>query len=210
VRPYTPADRDDIRQLCYETGYLGKPVDVFFKDRDLFADLFTKPYLDHESEWGLVAESEGRVVGYLLGSTRSYFDLLQMSSGFQTTVKMLLRLVLGRYNSHPRSRRFIRWLLMSGFWEQPKHPRNSAHLHFDLHEGYRGRGIARKLWTDYEGRLKQAGIKRCYGAFFSHPKRRPELAYARYGFSVFDRRRTTMFEPEISDPVEVVCVSKEL
>ncbi len=53
-------------------------------------------------------------------------------------------------------------------------------------------------------------MKQCYGAFFSHPQRRPELAYARYGFTVFDRRRTTLFEPEIPDPVEVVCVCKTL
>jgi hypothetical protein len=36
------------------------------------------------------------------------------------------------------------------------------------------------------------------------------MAYARYGFEVFDRRRTTLFEPEIREPVEVVCVCKSL
>lgn len=210
IRGYTSGDREGIRKLCCETGYLGKPVDTFFQDRELFADLFTKAYLDHQSEWGLVAEANGRVVGYLLGSVASNFDLLQIRSGFQTTAKMVLRMAAGKYSGHPRSRRFIRWLLLSGFWEQPKHPRNAAHLHFDLDENYRARGIARRLWKEYETRLKTAGVKHCYGAFFSHPKRRPELAYARYGFEVYDRRRTTMFEPEIMDPVEVVCVSKQL
>jgi ribosomal protein S18 acetylase RimI-like enzyme len=210
IRGYTLDDKIAIQSLCCETGYLGKPVDALFQDRELFADLFTKAYLEHEPEWGLVAEANGRVVGYLLGSVATNFDRLQIRSGFQTTVKMLLRLITGKYASHPRSKRFIRWLLTSGFREQPKHPRNAAHLHFDLDQNYRGRGIGRRLWEEYERRLKAAGIKQCYGAFFSHPKRRPELAYTRYGFGVYDRRRTTMFEPEIMDPVEVVCVSKQL
>jgi ribosomal protein S18 acetylase RimI-like enzyme len=210
IRSYTPADQHDIRRLCCETGCLGQPVDALFQDRELFADLFTKAYLDHQPEWGLVAESDGKVIGYLLGSVCTNFDLLQMRTGFQTTTKMLLRLATGKYASHPRSRRFIRWLLFCGYREQPKHPRDAAHLHFDLAQNYRGRGIGRRLWEEYEKRLKAAGVKSCYGAFFSHPKRRPEIAYARYGFNVFDRRRTTMFEPEILDPVEVVCVAKTL
>ena len=73
---------------------------------------------------------------------------------------------------------------------------------------HRGRGIGRHLWEQFEIRLQAESVRECPGAFFSHGKRRPELPCARYGFRVFDRRRTTLFQPEISDPVEVVCVSK--
>lgn len=210
IRPFQNSDRKTICQLCCETGFLGEPADSVFHDRELFADLFTKPYLDHEPEWALVVEADGRVVGYLLGSVRPDFDLIQLRSGFQTAARMIFRLLSGRYVTHPRSRRFVRWLFISGFREQPKHPRNAAHLHFDIAKNYRGCGIGRRLWEDYERRLRAAGIKRCYGSFFSHPKRRPESAYARYGFHVFDRCRTTLFEPEIPEPVEVVCMSKDL
>lgn len=210
IRPYREEDRKAIRRICCNTGFLGNPVDSLFKDRDLFADLFTKPYLLYEPEWTLVAEDEGRVVGYLLGSVRRNFDLLLMQSGFQTASKMIFRLASGRYANHPRSRKFIRWLFTNGLWEQPKHPPNAAHLHFDVEKDYRGHSIARHLWEIYEEKLLSAGVKRCYGAFFSHRQRRPEVVYRRYGFRVFDRKRTTLFEPEIMDPVEVVCVHREL
>jgi hypothetical protein len=36
------------------------------------------------------------------------------------------------------------------------------------------------------------------------------LAYARYGFTIFDRQSTTLFQPEIPDALEVVCVRKWL
>jgi ribosomal protein S18 acetylase RimI-like enzyme len=210
IRSYTPADRQTIQHLCCETGYFGGPVDALFHDRELFADLFTKVYLDYESEWGLVAEADGRVIGYLLGSISPNFDRLQMRSGFETTMKMLFRLASGKYSNHPRSRRFIRWLLFSGYLEQPKHPQNAAHLHYDLDKKYRGRGLGRRLWQEFVSRAKSAGVKTCYGSFFSSSQRRPEVAYARFGFEVFDRRRTTMFEPEILEPVEVVCVAKDI
>lgn len=209
IRAYRKADRETIRRLCCDTGFLGGPVEALFQDRELFADLFTRPYLEHEPEWAFVAESNGQVAGYVLGSVCRHFDRVLIWTGFWTTLKMLLRLALGRYGNHPRSRRFIRWLLTAGFREQPKHPPGAAHLHIQIDRGYRGRGVARQLWEHFESRLRATGVKQCYGAFFSHPKRRPELAYARYGFTVFDCRRTTMFQPEITDPVEVVCVCKK-
>jgi GNAT superfamily N-acetyltransferase len=210
IRAYRETDRSAICRLCCETGFLGDPVDPLFRDRELFADLFTRPYLDYEPEWAFVAEAHRQVIGYVLGSVRAHFGLVLLRSGFWTTSRMLLRLAGGRYHDHPRSRRFIRWLLTAGFWEQPKHPRAAAHLHFQLDKKYRGRGIASRLWEQYEREIRAVGVKHCYGAFYSHPSRRPEMAYARYGFEVFDRRRTTLFEPEIRDPVEVVCVCKTL
>ena len=210
VRPYRKSDREAFCRLCCDTGFLGGPVEPMFQDRDLFADLFTRPYLEHEPEWVLVAEVDGEVAGYLLGSVRKHFDAVLMWSGLRTMSKMLLRLVTGRYGRHPRSRRFIRWLLTAGFREQPKHPRDAAHLHIQVDRRYRGRGIARQLWEYYERQLRSIGMRQCYGAFFSYAQRRPEHAYSRLGFTVFDRRKTTMFQPEICEPVEVVCVWKKL
>ncbi|MGA3267529.1 MAG: hypothetical protein ABSE16_11970 [Verrucomicrobiota bacterium] len=210
IRPYETKDRDAVRRICCDTGVWGNPVESLFNDRELFADLFTNAYLDHEPEWALVAEDHGRVVGYLLGSVCPNFDRVLIRSGFQTTLKMLGRLAAGRYARHPRSRRFIRWLLTAGFWEQPRHPARAAHLHFEIDKHHRGQGLARLFWLTYEKKLRAAGVKQCYGAFFSHPDRHPELVYSRFGFSIFDRKRTTMFEPEMSGPVEVVCIQKVL
>ncbi len=210
IRSYRQSDRGAIQRLCCDTGYLGKPVDALFQDRELFADLFTKAYLDHEPEWALVAEADGRPIGYLLGAVSRHFELVLMRSGFVTAARMLVRLVAGRYSAHRQSRRFVRWLLTAGYREQPKHPPGAAHLHCDIEREFRGRGIMKRLWDVYEERLRLAGIGRCYGSFFSYAGRRPELVYARYGFSEFDRRRTTLFEPEIADPVDIVCVHRTL
>jgi GNAT superfamily N-acetyltransferase len=210
IRPYCAQDRPAIRRICCDTGFLGNPVETIFTDREIFADLFTEPYLHHESDWAWVAENGEGVIGYLLGSVSPKFQRALLLSGFQTTMKMLARAATGRYTNHPRTKKFIRWLLTSGYWEQPKHPEHAAHLHFDIQKNYRGAGLAWRLWLTYEEKLRAAGVKCCYGAFFSWPKRRPESIYTRFGFSVYDRKPTTIFQPEISEQVEVVCVQKEL
>jgi hypothetical protein len=210
IRSYRPLDRAAVRHLCCETGFLGNPVDHLFQDRELFADLFTKAYLEKEPDWALIVEAQGQITGYLLGSVRTDFDRALMVSGLQTVLKMLCRLAFGRYAQHPRSRQFIRWLLTAGFREQPKHPVGAAHLHWNLARSFRGRGVARRLWEVYERRLHAAGVKQCYGAFFSYAKRQPLAVYARYGFHEFDRCPTTLFAPEIPGRVDVVCVCKDL
>jgi hypothetical protein len=117
-----------------------------------------------------VAEVDGRVVGFLLGAVSKHFELLLMRSGLQTAAKMLFRLAVGRYARHPRSGRYIRWLLTAGLRDSARFP-GVWHLPAEV----------------YERRLRQAGVRQCYGAFFSYDKRRPESVYARYGFSVYDQ-----------------------
>ncbi|HEY1661454.1 MAG TPA: hypothetical protein VGI03_03460 [Verrucomicrobiae bacterium] len=210
IRPYTAADRSTIRRICCDTGFLGDPIETIFTDREIFADLFTGPYLNYEPNYAWVADADGQVVGYLLGSVSRSFDYTLMYSGFQTTMKMIARAATGRYSRHPRSKGFIRWLLTNGLREQPKHPERAAHLHLDIIKKYRGHGLACRLWRAYEKQLYQSDVENCYGAFFSLQNRRPENGYSRFGFSVFDRKLTTIFRPEIAEPVEVVCVQKKL
>ncbi|HTV43287.1 MAG TPA: GNAT family N-acetyltransferase [Candidatus Sulfotelmatobacter sp.] len=210
VRHYKPEDREAIRQICCDTGFLGNPIETIFSDREIFADLFTNPYLDYGPNWAWVAEDGGKVVGYLLGSISASFNYTLMYSGFQTTVKMIKRAATGCYAGHPRSRHFIRWLLTSGYREQPKHPENAAHLHLNVEKSHRGRGLGLRLWQAFEQQLETSGIRTCYGAFFSRPRRRPEAVYSKLGFSVFDRKATTIFQPEISEPVEIVCVHRKV
>jgi len=43
---------------------MGDPVDRLFTDRQLFADFFTRYYTDCEPENCVVAEADGKIVGY--------------------------------------------------------------------------------------------------------------------------------------------------
>jgi hypothetical protein len=210
LRQYRETDRDEVRRICCNTGFLGSPIDPIYKDRELFADLFTNPYLDYEPEWTLVAENEGRVVGYLTGSTSPNFSRTLMLSGFQTACTMIRRLLSGKYSDHTRSEHFVRWVLARGLMQQPHHPEGAAHLHMNLERPFRWGSVARRLLAMYEDMLFAAGIDHYYAKFFSCPQRNPEPMYGRCGFQIYDRVKTTIFKPEVIDSVSVVCTHKKL
>jgi hypothetical protein len=210
IRRYRESDRKGIRTLCCDTGFLGNPIDPIYRDRELFADLIINPYLDYEPEWTLVAENHGLVVGYILGSVKANFSRTLMFSGFQTACKMLSRLLTNKYQDHPRSEQFVRWVLTKGLREQPHHPDGAAHLHVNVKKEYRQGVVSRRLWHNFEKSLRQAGINHYYGQFFSCTQRNLERAYARCGLKMYDRSETTMFYPEIPYPVSIVCAHKFL
>jgi hypothetical protein len=210
IRQYRDSDREEVRRICCETGFLGGPIDPIYQDRELFADLFTNPYLDYEPDWTLVVESEGRIAGYLTGSVTPNFYRTLMYSGLQTTCKMLSRLLTGKYSFHPRSKQFVRWLLVKGFTEQPKHPENAGHLHLNLERPLRWGSVARRLLAMYEEMLFAAEIDHYYVKFFSCSQRNPESMYHHLKFEVYDRVLSTIFHPEVPGSFHVVCAHKRL
>src|SRR5437868_15380320 len=70
IRSYRKTDRDAVRKLCCQTGFLGMPIDPVYEDRQLFADFFTTYYTDWEPESSFVVEIDGQIRGYLLGSRK--------------------------------------------------------------------------------------------------------------------------------------------
>src|SRR4051812_15889577 len=50
IRGYRESDREAVRTLCCDTGFLGDPIDPVYEDRELFADFLTTYYTDHEPE----------------------------------------------------------------------------------------------------------------------------------------------------------------
>jgi hypothetical protein len=65
IRPYGPADRPAVRRICEDTADRGAPLAWLRQDREFVVDLVTRYYTDYEPESTWVAESDGRVIGYL-------------------------------------------------------------------------------------------------------------------------------------------------
>jgi hypothetical protein len=42
IRRFQASDREAIRRLCCDTGFLGNPIDPVFEDREIFADYLTR------------------------------------------------------------------------------------------------------------------------------------------------------------------------
>ncbi len=210
IRSYTPHDRESIRTICCNTGFLGRPIDPIYHDRELFADALVNPYLDHEPGHAFVAEWGNDVVGYVLGSTDSHFELKALPKVAKTVMKMTWRALNGSYSSHPRSKQFVQWVLSCFPFERPKHPKNAAHLHANIARERVGKDLGLRLLTAYEEMLRKEGVPTYYGEVFSTDQRRTEALYQRLGFDIFDKRETTIFQPEIKDTLYFMCIMKSL
>jgi ribosomal protein S18 acetylase RimI-like enzyme len=158
IRPYEPRDRGAVRAICCDTADRGEPVENFFPDREVFADLLTAYYTDYEPESGWVGDRGGEVVGYLTGcvDTRRFIRVMAFSIAPRILIKGIRREVL----KYPQGKQFIRsnlrlWLRGSkksiSFDEYP------SHLHINLKSGARARGLGCDLVTRFLVQAKAAG-----------------------------------------------------
>ncbi|MEP6809717.1 MAG: GNAT family acetyltransferase [Chthoniobacterales bacterium] len=207
IRSYQASDREAVRRLCCQTGFLGQPIDPVYQDRELFADFLTTYYTDHEPESCFVIEKDGELHGYLLGSR---WPLLNQLYSFYQNLCLFLRALLRypRYNA--ASRRFILWILMNGWREVPAAPRRTPHFHINLLPDARKMSTTRALLNAYFGYLSRSGEKQVFGQIVTFESRRGERMFERYGFRVMNRAEITKYKAFYPESVYLSTVIKNL
>jgi ribosomal protein S18 acetylase RimI-like enzyme len=158
IRPFVAADRQAVRDVCWETAYLGGRIDFLYDDRESWADLFTSYYTDEEPEhtW-VVANDQGRVVGYLLGcaDTRRAFSEWQVALRHHLTRFLWAR---------PGTAGFwwrVAWDRMvdsRGSAPRVDLARHPAHTHIDLLPEARASGVGKALFETWHVRLRERGV----------------------------------------------------
>ena len=207
IRRFRQADREAMRALCCETGFLGKPIDPVFEDRELFADYLTSYYTDCEPESAFVLTVGGEVRGYLLGSRRPFRQqIYNLFNNF-----WLLARGAFRYRRYiPASKKFIRWILTQAWREVPAVPRRAAHFHFNILPDSRKLATTRALAEAYFEHLRACGEKRVYGQVVVFEDRRGAKLFERYGFKVLNRSEITKYRDIHPERVFLCTVIKEL
>lgn len=212
VRKYDPSrgDREEIETICCEAAFLGSPIDPIFSDRSWFANAMVTPYLLWEPEHTWVAEHDGQPVGYLTASLTGTFGYVRAYMlATSIVVELIPRYVTGEYDRQPRSKRFAEFIITQGLLQIPKHPPNTAHFHFNVSASYRRRGIGQQLLSTFEDTLSAKGMTRYYAEVMSSPTQKPEGYFEALGYRIYDKVKTTIFEPEVSD-LYVLCVVREV
>lgn len=184
VREYRETDRESVRQICLATAMVGRPANLFFDGDEILADALTAYYTDHEPESCFVAESDGKVVGYLLSST----DTRAMDDVFWGKILWPL---LGKafhqriFYSAKNWRFFGRVLsvaLKGGYWLPSFADEYPAALHINILEEYRGKGAGERLVRKC---LDYLGNRDVRGARLATMSERAGAFFQRYGFRLF-------------------------
>lgn len=212
LRPARPDDHADIRQLFHATILAGSPLpaELTGASRCLqrYARLCLDPYL--EDGLAIVAERDGRVVGYLLGS-------LDESGHRRRQVRLAVWWALfagggiatGRLRGP--ARRFVVLRVLDGVdgWRHGPRPPFPAHAHVNLARTARAGGVGRRLTDIMDAAVAAAGLPGWYGEM-TVPEGRSLAAVQRAGATVVHRQTNRTFSWLLERPVERVTVARRL
>ncbi len=189
------------------TGFLGKPIDPVFEDRELFADYLTSFYTDVEPESCFVLEHEGVVKGYLLGSRKPF---VQQVHSFFSNIRLFAIGMFRYHRYNAATKEFIAWILKNSWKEVPAAPRRTAHFHFNVlpeAQSFAGTHIMMNAYFDY---LRERGEKAVFGQMVTFESRRGAKVLQRFGFQVIEKREITKWRDKHPEPVYLTTVIKQL
>ncbi|MFV0415161.1 MAG: GNAT family acetyltransferase [Chthoniobacterales bacterium] len=206
-RNFEARDREAVRRICCDTGFIGKPIDPVFEDRELFADYLTSYYTDKEPEACFVVEQEGSVKGYLLGSCRPD---KQKRYDFFNNLRLFFK-GISRYHRYSQpTRSYIKWILFQSWKEVPTAPKCRSHFHFNLLPEVQSVKGTRDLLTLFFDFLRAAGEREVFGQVVTFENRRAARILERYGFVVLEKKEITKYRKAFDQPVYLTTVLKDL
>jgi GNAT superfamily N-acetyltransferase len=210
IRPYRQSDRQAVRQIVWDTAFIGEPADKFFSGEEILADFLTCYFTDHEPQSCFVAESSGRVVGYLIGAKNAS----SMEAFFchkilpKLLLKVLLRGIFIRKKNLILAWNFLRSFVVGEF-QMPDNILKPypATMHINLAEGFRGQGAGAKLVSAYLDYLKAAKIS---GVFLATSSDKAKDFFRRQGFGLIFEGRRSYYRHITANDTPVYIFAKKL
>lgn len=143
IRPYRPADRAALFDICVQTADAGSDATGLVSDDELWGLLFAVPYVERHPDLAWVVEADdGRTVGYIVATddTDAFEQWFRDEWWPQLT---------GRFprpvDSKTREDELVDGAYKRGPGRNPNAGEYPAHLHIDLLPETQGQGMGRKL-----------------------------------------------------------------
>ncbi|MBM3249645.1 MAG: hypothetical protein FJZ09_02225 [Candidatus Omnitrophica bacterium] len=198
IRPYRKADRKAVRQIAWDTAFMGRPADAFFSGKALLTGFLTRYFTEYEPQSSFVAESEGSVVGYLLGAK----DTAVLARIFKAKILpgLILQAVFSGALFRKKNLAFFRncWQsLRNKEFRMPDLSRDyPATLHINLTEAARGEGTGAKLIAAYLDHLRKNNAA---GVHLATLSQRASVFFQAQGFTLLYEARRTYFRHILKD-----------
>jgi len=211
VRTVARKDKEMLTQIYFETAFLGKHGQPIFDDPTFFFDIGFLYFTKFDTRFSFIAESDGIVLGYILGtpSIRKYFLL---NSIFMIPFFLLPRLITFRYKIGWKTLKFMFFLFLDALFQRiPRSPYSTypAELHINLLESSRGKGIASQLMKHLLDQLQEEHIKGIQLNTTSENRDAIKL-YNRFGFKEISNKTSILWSHFLSYPVFSITFAKEI
>lgn len=209
IRPYQFQDREAVRDIAYDTAFLGDPGSAFFEDKEVLQDFLTSYYLDYEPQSCFSAVIENKVIGYIIGAK----DCANLNKVFadKLCLKLLLKAIRHNIIFNKKNLAFIFNLMASLLRGELKSPDFSkdypATFHINIKEGFRNQGIGSGLIEAYLGYLAKEKVKAVHIATLSE---KAANFYHKLGFSLLDKSRRSYFRYILHRKLDCFIYGKKL
>lgn len=156
LRRAAPADAPALRRVCLLTGDAGADASALHGDPDLLGLVWAVPYLELEPAHAFVAEVDGEVVGYVLGTPDSRAFEARAETAYWPRLRA--RYPLGPVEGRTEADEEVVALL-----HRPPTAHDAlvadypGHLHVDLLPSTQGQGLGRRLVQQVLDSLAAAG-----------------------------------------------------
>lgn len=168
VKGYEPEYRDDVRQVCINTG----PGEVKrnLKVREFILNTFCNYYIEQEPHNAFVLVDEDNTAqGYVIGATKFGFFRKNMKPYLKAVKKTGIKNYISAKGE----------ILAHGLFSF-KYP---SHLHIDINEDFRGNGNGSEMITTFTENLRKQGSKGVMLIVGTHNKRGIRF-YQKNGFKI--------------------------
>lgn len=160
IRPYKAEDRPALRALCCDVADRGGPIENFFPDREVAADLLTKYYTDWEPQSSFVALCDGRMVGYINGcmDNRRYGLVMFWLLVPSILIKAFKRGIFFRREICQMAGVMLKNWRRIFVWRKKDFHSYQGHLHIGIAEDFRNQKVGRNLLKTLVDYALEAGI----------------------------------------------------
>jgi len=205
IREACMEDLEILGQIAHQTGFFGSSAGVFFPSEPLFTDLWIRPYLEGAGCCNFLTESEGRVLGYIIGSC----SLSGYQQWFAQHIPLLLAKALG--GSYPNLWKSLPYLLRMARYPSKPAPtaRFPAQLHINLLPQSRGSGLGQQLMETYLDCLRARRIPGVQLSTTTENRAAIKL-YERNGFRIFTEYQSPLWQPWLGRDTIHLVMTKEL
>ena len=186
VRRYRPEDSETVRRISYETALYGQPMDALFQGRPLISEMLIGYYAEFEPEALFVAESEGRVIGYLTGC----LDTRRFESFFGRYILLRLLWISLRegYGLKPAFWKVAgAGVTAAHRWSKIRNEvlaHYPAHCHLNLDAAFRQAGTGSALWKAFFQYMAEHKVR---GIHILSATEGGKAFFAKNGFNVLAR-----------------------
>jgi GNAT superfamily N-acetyltransferase len=209
VRKFNSLDRQAVRDIAWETAFIGESADAFFSGKEILADFLAGYFTDYEPDSCFVAVAGSQVAGYLIGSRdyRKMEEVFKKRIFWKLLVKFIFSGAVFRRKNLRLALSFALSFLKGEFNMSEIKADYPAVMHINLRKDFRGKGVGARLIRAFEEYLNSFGVKGMHLATMS------ETAggfFRKQGFSLLSQYRRSYFRYILGKDIKVYIYGKKL